>query len=163
VRDIGGLPINTIPNDAHGWKETVSELKDDIKRFAHTRIELLQQELHQKARVVKAAAPLVVLFVLLLSTAYLLLTLALVSLLATWFEPNPYRWFLSLVIVGVVWAILGGIAGVLAWHRLSKDGLLPRKTIDVLKTDKTWLEDEVKKNYEHTPDSKVGEGGVRAA
>lgn len=163
ARAIGGLPINTTPNHAKSLNQIVSDLKDDIKRFARTRLQLLGQELQEKVRLLKALAPLAGLFVLLMGMAYLLLTLALVALIAMAFEPSPYRWFFAFVIVGVCWAILGFAAGVIAWQKLSIDSLLPQKTIDVLKADKNWLENEVKKTNEHPPDPKVGEGGLRAA
>lgn len=126
-------------------------------------MQLLTQELQQKARGIKAAAPLVLVCILLFIMAYLLLTLALVSVIATWFQPNPYRWFFAFILVGIVWVVVGSVAGALAWHGLSKSGLLPKKTIEVLKADKDWLEQEVKKANEHSTDSHIRGGGVRAA
>ena len=144
--------------------ELVSQFKNDIKHFIFTRVDLLTRELQEKTRVVKAAVPLGILSVLLLSMAYLLLTLALVSVIAEWFRPSAYRWFFALILVGVAWTIAGSIAGMLAWHRLSEQGLLPRKTMEVLKADKMWMEeDEVKQNYEHPSRAKTGQPGVRAA
>lgn len=163
ARAIGGLPINTTPNHAQSLNEIVSDLKTDIKQFVRTRLQLLAQELQEKVKVLKAVAPLAAFFALLMGMAYLLLTLALVSLIAMAFQPSPYRWFFAFVIVGVCWAILGFSAGLIAWQKLSADSLLPQKTINVLKADKNWLEDEVKKTNEHSPDPKVGEGGLRAA
>ncbi len=152
-----------MPTEIRSLREIVSEVKDDLKRFAGTRVQLLRQELQEKVRVVKAAAPLLLACALLLTTAYLLLTLALVSLLATWFQPSAYRWFFALGLLGVVWAIFGVAAGLVGWRGLSRNELLPRKTIEVLKADKVWLEDEVQKKNEQRPDTKVGEGSLRAA
>lgn len=127
------------------------------------RKELLGEELREKVSLLKLIAPLVLVLVVLISTAYVLLTLALLSLIAMAFQPSPYRWFFSLLIVGISWAILGAVAGMFAWQRVSRGSLLPQKTINVLKADKAWLENEVKKTNEHRPDPTVGKGGLRAA
>ena len=101
-------------------------------------------ELHEKMRTLKIAAPLAVLGVLLLGTAYLLFTVALVGLAVAFFAASPYRWFFAFAIVAVIWTLLGGIAAYFAKREFELKGLMPRKTIKVLKEDKIWIQAEAK-------------------
>ena len=123
---------------------TLAEMKIELLDFLDTRIELLKTELQEKGKILKAAAPLGALGALLLATAYLLFTLALVSLLVVAFQDNPYRWFFAFLIVAFAWTVFGGIAVYFAKRELEMNTLLPQRTIDVLKGDKIWIQAEVK-------------------
>jgi uncharacterized membrane protein YqjE len=80
----------------------------------------------------------------LLLTAYLLLTLALVGLVLAAVPDNPYRWAIAFACVGVLWTILGAGAGYFAYRELQLKGLMPKRTVEVLKEDKVWIQSEVK-------------------
>ena len=122
----------------------VSEMKEELKDFVQTRFAMLKTELQEKMKIVKTAAPLGVAAVLLLSTAYLLFTMALVSLVAAFFAASPYRWCFAFLSVAVLWTILGGIAAYLAKRELQANGLMPKRTIEILKGDKIWVQSEVR-------------------
>ena len=122
--------------------EVIAEIKDETKDFVQTRVQMFKAELHDKISAWKAGALLAAVGLIFLGTAYLLITLALVGLLAVAFWGSPYAWFLSFLIVGVVWALIGGIAGFIAVREFQAQGLAPKKTIEVLKEDKIWLQHE---------------------
>jgi uncharacterized membrane protein YqjE len=119
-------------------------VKDEFKEFVQTRLQMLRSEINEKVRSIKTAAPMMVTGVLFLCTAYMLLTLSLVFLVSMAFYNNPYRWFLSFLIVGVLWAIFGGIAMAFAVRELRSRGLVPKKTIKVLREDQIWLQNEAR-------------------
>ncbi len=133
-------------NTANGRSLTaiIAEMKDELKEFAQTRIEMFKIELQEKAKTLKIAAPLAALGALLLGTAYLLVTMALVGLVVAFFRDNPYRWFFAFAIVAVLWTVLGGIAAYFAKREFELKGLVPRRTIEVLKGDKLWIQAEAK-------------------
>jgi uncharacterized membrane protein YqjE len=122
----------------------VAEMKDELKEFAQTRIEMFKAELHEKLKTLKIAAPLAALGALLLATAYLLFTMALVGLAVAFFAASPYRWLFAFAAVAVLWTILGGTATYFAKREFELKGLMPRKTIGVLKEDKIWIQAEAK-------------------
>ena len=122
--------------------EVVAEIKDEFKEFVQTRVQMFKAELHDKVTAWKAGAMLAAVGLLFLGTAYLLITLALVGLVAVAFWGSPYAWFLGFLIVGVVWALIGGIAAFIAVREFRSQGLAPKKTIEVLKEDKMWLQSE---------------------
>jgi len=122
----------------------VTEMKEELKDFVQTRIEMFRTELQEKLKTLKIAAPLAGLGALLLGTAYLLFTMALVGLVVAFFRDNPYRWFFAFAAVAVLWTLLGGIAAYFAKREFELKGLMPRKTIEVLKEDKLWIQAEAK-------------------
>ena len=121
-----------------------AEMKQELQDFVQTRVTMFKVELQEKVRVVKAAAPLAVIGAVLLLTAYLLFTLALVSLVFAFLPDNAYRWCIAFAAIGLLWLILGGIAGYMAKRELEVKGLLPKRTVEVLKEDKVWIQSEVK-------------------
>jgi uncharacterized membrane protein YqjE len=136
--------MNNGVNNDRSLAAIISEMKGELKDFAQTRIEMLKQEMQEKVGRLKIAAPLAAAAVLLLLTAYLLITLALVAAVSAAFASSPFRWFFGFGIVGLVWAIFGGVAGYFAKRELELKTLAPKRTIDVLKGDKVWLQREVK-------------------
>lgn len=124
--------------------DVLLEIKNELRDFVETRYELFRSELNEGLNTVKSAAPLAMAAALLFATAYLLLTLALVAVVAVAFWSNPYHWFFAFLIVGVLWAIVGGILALLVRNGLRSHGLFPKKTVEVLKRDKRWLQNEAK-------------------
>ena len=129
-------------NHVRSLAAIVAEIKDEIKDFVQTRVEMFRSEMRETLNAWKTAVPLAAIAVLFLATAYLMLTLAVVGLVAVAFWDNPYRWFLAFLAVGVLWTIGGGILGWLALREFQSKGLFPRKTIEVLKADKIWIQSE---------------------
>jgi len=120
-----------------------ADMKQELKEFAETRIAMLKSELREKIGHWKMAAPLAVVGVVLLGTTYLLITLGLVALAAVFID-SPYRWFFAFIGVGVLWALLGGVAVYIAKREFELNRLMPRKTLEVLKGDKVWLQQEAR-------------------
>jgi len=134
-------------NEVHNGRNLaslLSEMKEELKDFIQTRVAMFKAELQEKVRVLKAAAPLAIIGLVLLMTAYLLLTLALVGLVLAAVPDNPYRWAIAFGCVGVLWLILGAGAGYFAYRELQLKGLMPKRTVEVLKEDKVWIQAEVK-------------------
>lgn len=124
--------------------EVVSDMKEEFKEFTQTRIALLQAELKEKTKTLKVAVALGGAALVLLVTAYLLLTLALVGLIATAFANSPYQWVLGFMIVGVLWLVVGGVCAYMAKRDIQARGIVPKRTIEVLKGDKVWLQSEAR-------------------
>jgi len=122
----------------------ITEMKEELKDLVKTRIEMFRAELQEKLKTLKIAAPLAGLGALLLGTAYLLFTMALVGLVVAFFRDNPYRWFFAFAAVAVLWTLLGGIAAYFAKREFELKGLMPRKTLEILKGDKLWIQAEAK-------------------
>jgi uncharacterized membrane protein YqjE len=121
--------------------DLLGEVKDEAEEFLATRLQMLVSEMHENYVNSKSAVIYGLAAATLLLTGYLLLTLALVVLIAQAFPNNPYAWFFALLIVGLLWSIVGGILAISAKEQYR--GLAPRRTLKVLKEDKALLESEV--------------------
>jgi uncharacterized membrane protein YqjE len=136
--------MNNALNADRSLAAIVSEMKEQMQELVQTRLEMFKREMQEKLGRLKIAAPLAAAAVLLLMTAYLLITIALAAAVAAAFAGSPFRWFFGFGIVGVVWALFGGAAGYFAKRELELKTLAPKRTIEVLKGDKVWLQKEVK-------------------
>jgi uncharacterized membrane protein YqjE len=124
--------------------EVVGDIKGEIKEFTQTRFQLLKAESQQKWALLKIAALLAAVAVVLLATAYVLLTMGLVAVIAAVFTNSPYRWAFGFFGIAILWAMLGGIAAYFAKREFALKGIVPRRTFAVLRGDKVWLQREAK-------------------
>lgn len=122
--------------------EVLAETRDEIKDFVQTRIQLLISELREKANNSKKAALLGGVAAVLGVTAFLLLTLAAVGLIAVAFWGSPYAFFWGFLIIGLFYGMMAGMLAIGATRQLK--GFAPKKTIEVLKEDKIWLQSEAR-------------------
>ena len=135
---------NFSANGGHSLAGLLAEIRDEIKEAVMTRVEIFRSEFHESIAAFKAGGPLALVAAVMLGTAYLLLSLALVALVVVAFDDSPYRWFFALLIVGSVWLLIGGMAAYFAVRRFREHGLFPKKTAEVLRADKAWLEKELR-------------------
>lgn len=134
----------TVNFNGRSFAGVVNEVKDELKEFLQTRIIMLKAELGEKMRTLKTALPMLITAAIFLGTAFLLLTLCLVGLVSVAFYDDPFRWFYSFIIVGVLYCIMGGMAAVFGLKELRAQGIMPKKTIKVLKEDQIWLQHEAR-------------------
>ena len=128
--------------------EILTQMKGEFVEFVQTRIAMLRTELRESLRLAKVALPFIGVAVLLLGTAFLLFTGALVGLVLAAFPHSLYRWFLACLIVGLFWGGIGAAAAYLAKREFQSRSVLPKRTLEVLKGDKLWIESEVRNRYE---------------
>lgn len=134
----------TVNFNGRSFAGVLNEVKDELKEFLQTRITMLKAEMGEKVHTIKASLPMLATAIVFLATAFLLLTLGLVALISVAFYGDPFRWFFSFLIVGVLYAIIGGITAVFGLRELRAQGIMPRKTIQVLKEDQIWLQQEAR-------------------
>jgi hypothetical protein len=134
-----------VPNEnGRSLAGVVSELKDELKEFVATRVDMLKSEMKDKVSSLKMAAILIAAGVFLGLTAWFVLTAALISIIAAAFLPSAYSYFLACVIVGVAYLLVGGIFATFALRELKQRGMMPERTIRVLKQDQLWIQSEAR-------------------
>ena len=136
--------MHSYANNGRSLGEIVSEMKVELREFIQTRFDMLKTELQERIKSLRIAVPLAGLGALLLGTAYLLFTMAVVGLAVTFFRNNPYRWFFAFASVAVLWTLVGAIAAYFAKREFELTSLAPKRTIQVLKEDKLWIQSEAK-------------------
>jgi uncharacterized membrane protein YqjE len=136
--------VKHIPHEERSLAHIVAEIRDEVKEFVRTRVEMFRSELREAKSTLKVAIPFGATALVLIATAYALFTLAAVAAVAVAFQGNPYQWAISLLIVAVVWSIFGGICAMLALNELRRKGVFPKRTVETLRADKLWFESEVR-------------------
>lgn len=124
--------------------QAVHEVAHELRDFVETRVAMLQSEMREKLANIKFAAPALIIGGLFVATAWLLFTGALVAVLTVAFAGSAYAPFLALIVVAVVYAAIGAGVSWMGLGRIGKSGLVPERTIEVLKEDKVWLENEAR-------------------
>ena len=122
---------------------TLHEIKDDLKEFLETRYALLRSELSEKFGVWKTSLPMIIGALMLAWSGFLALTFTFVALLRPLFA-NDYGWAIAAGIVAVVYFFVAGVVAWLAWRELSYTGVAPTRTMQVLKQDQVWLQNEAR-------------------
>lgn len=134
-------------NNVRSLGAIVSELREEFKQFLNTRVEMLKSELHETLAGIRVAVPLALLTLMFMVTAFLLFSAAVVALVVSAFAGNPYAWFFGFIIVAALWIILGGAAAFFAYNEFRSKSVFPKRTLEVLKADKSWIETEARTNY----------------
>ena len=122
----------------------VAELKDEVREFVNTRLAMLQSEMKEKISTWKMALPAIIVGLLLLLTAWLLLTAAIVAAIYVAFVGNPWAATIAFAIVFVAYAVIGGVAVAFGLRDLRENGVVPKRTIRVLKDDQVWIANEAR-------------------
>jgi uncharacterized membrane protein YqjE len=122
----------------------IAETKQEIREFVATRVGLLKAEFNEKARTFKYAIPLLLVTAALLLAAWMTLTFALIALLHGVFLRSPYAWFWAALIIGGAYLVLGIVVGWFAYSEIKSVGVAPNRTLQVLKQDQIWLQNEVR-------------------
>ena len=130
-------------NEERTLRNILREIGAGVTEFVETRVQMAKSELRETVGALKAAIPLAVIAVALVVTGLLLLTLALVSLTASAFAGSPYAWFYAFLIVGFCWVAFGAVTAFFAVNQL-RGRRFPKRTIEVLKADKVWLQNEAR-------------------
>jgi hypothetical protein len=122
--------------------EVLAEFRDELKDFVTTRIQMLTSEMREKVSRFKAAIPALIIAAFVGFTAWGLITWALIYLIAMGFGDQPWRMAAACGIVGVIYALIAGVAASYGVRTIRSGGLVPERTIRVLKQDQIWLKTE---------------------
>lgn len=122
--------------------EILAQIKEELSSFLDTRARIVKAELQEGIGALKFGVPMLLLSLALIAIAGLLFTAAAVTLVASAFAGNPYAWFFGFIIIGFLWTIFGAVAGFFAVQEFK--GRFPKRTLQVLKADKVWLQREAR-------------------
>lgn len=122
----------------------LSETKAEFKEFFETRLQILQTEFRDKVRAWKSSLPLLVIAAAFLLMGWAALTFALIALLQAWFLPSAYSWLWAALIVTGIYMATGIALGWLGYSALQSVGVTPKRTLEVLKQDQVWIQNEAR-------------------
>lgn len=141
-RDVVYERRTDIADNGRSLSAIVSDLKIEAKAFLNTRLEMLKAEMKEKVGAWKSAIPMIVVGLVFAGTAWLVLTGAIVCIIAVAFGPGVMSWFWATIIVGGAYLLIGGAAAFFALNEIKRNTLKPERTMRVLKQDQVWLQNE---------------------
>jgi len=124
--------------------QIAAELKNNAIDFVTTRLQMLAQEMQEKLSIWKKALPILAMAAVIGVTAFLTLTFALVSFFAGIFQSSPWAWVFGAAIVTAIYFVAAVGLFVLGRHELTQAGLVPTRTLHVLKEDQIWIQNEAR-------------------
>ena len=122
----------------------LAETKEELKEFVATRVGILKAEIDEKIRTWKYVVPLLLAAAALLLAGWMALTFALMALLHAIFLPSPYAWLWAGLIVAGAYLLLGIAVGWFDYSEISAAGIIPNRTLQVLKQDQVWIQNEAR-------------------
>jgi uncharacterized membrane protein YqjE len=125
----------------------LTRLGDDVMQLFDTKMSLLRVEVQEdvnaflRAGIIIAIAAMVALVGFALASVALALGIS--TQLANATLTTTGRYGLSFVIVGAIYLIVGTIVALVIKRRLSKQSLVPNRTVDEFRKDKEWSKKEL--------------------
>ena len=135
---------SSIPLPEKPLAQLFSEFKDEAKDFAATRIEILRIEMREKLLRASTGLQAIAAGAVLALLAALFLCVGLVALVAMSLGGGAGAWAAAFAIVGFVILMIGGLAIAFGVWRLKARGLRPERTLQILKQDQIWLQNETR-------------------
>ncbi len=137
-----------IDNSSRSLGAILADIVAELQEFVNTRIQMVKAELHETLSAVSIALPLGLMALVLGATGFMLITAAVVAIVASAFAGNPYAWFYAFIIVGVLWTAFAWVAAFFAYNEFRSKAKFPKHTVEVLKADKVWIESEARTKYD---------------
>jgi hypothetical protein len=122
----------------------LAETKAELKEFFETRLQILQAEIKDKVRSWKSSLPLLLMAAAFLLMGWAAFTFALIALLQALFLPSAYSWLWAALIVTVVYMAAGAMLGLRGSRAMQSVGVAPKRTLEVLKQDQVWIQNEAR-------------------
>jgi uncharacterized membrane protein YqjE len=122
----------------------LAETREELKQFVATRVSILKAEIDEKVAKLKSVIPVLLIALALLSAGWAALTFALVAFLHDLFLPSLYAWLWASLIVAGAYLALGIATGWFVYTEIKSTGLIPNRTLTVLKQDQVWIENEAR-------------------
>lgn len=126
------------------FADSLTEIKEELKSFVQTRVQLLKTETAAKWDVWKRSLVLLAVAAVLLLTCWFTLAFSLVALFHGLLVSGSYAWFWGGVIAGALFLASGLAAGATGMRRMKSSGLAPARTLRVLQQDRDWAQKQVR-------------------
>ena len=131
-------------NNEKSLGAVLAETREEMKEFVETRLQLLRAEIREMVQTWKYSVPLLLVAAMVLMFGWGAITFALVALVRGWFLPSPLGWVWAGLIIGGLYLIAAIVVGWFAYAELREVGVTPKRTLQVLKQDQVWIQNEAR-------------------
>jgi len=135
------------PPETEHLPTLIGRLGDDVMQLVDTKINLLKVELKEEANTVLTSGVMIAVGGVIATIGFALVNVAVALGVATLFanlDLSPAaKYGLGFVLTGLVYLVLGGIIVLAMKSRLSKQKLVPARTVEEIRKDARWLKKEL--------------------
>jgi len=142
---------NTNGLDTHNDNESLpnlfSRLGDDVMQLFNSQLALFKVEIKEEANAYARGVTMIAIGAVIATVGFALLNVAIAFAVSTLFAQanfsQPASYALGFVVTGGFYLLVGAIVVMLMKSRLSRQDLVPQRTVQELRKDKQWLKNEL--------------------
>jgi len=138
--------LDTQP-DTDGLPTLFSRLGDDVMQLFNSQLALFKVEIKEEASAYARSVTMIAIGAVIATVGFALLNVAIAFAVSTLFAQanfsQPASYALGFVVTGGFYLLVGAIVVMLTKSRLSKQELVPQRTVQELRKDKQWLKNEL--------------------
>ena len=144
LTNTNGLDIR---NDNESLPNLFSRLGDDVMQLFNSQLALFKVEIKEEANAYARGVTMIAIGAVIATIGFALLNVAIAFAVSTLFAQanfsQPASYALGFVVTGGFYLLVGAIVVMLMKSRLSRQDLVPQRTVQELRKDKQWLKNEL--------------------
>ena len=134
-------------NDNESLPNLFGRLGDDVMQLFNSQLALFKVEIKEEANAYARGVTMIAIGAVIATIGFALLNVAIAFAVSTLFAQanfsQPASYALGFVVTGGFYLLVGAIVVMLMKSRLSKQDLVPQRTVQELRKDKQWLKNEL--------------------
>lgn len=138
------MATNGYAQNGRSVAEVLREFQEEMKEFFVTRVQILRAEMIQKMGGWKAGVPTLLIGLAFLAMTFVVFTGLLVAVIGLVFNSTGWGYALSFAIVTVIYSATGAVLALYGVKKIRQAGVVPERTIKVLKQDGVWIQSEAR-------------------
>ena len=137
----------TTPVENESLPNLISRLGDNIMELVNSQLALLKVEIKEEANAYARGAAMIAFGAAVAVVGFALLNVAVAFAVSTLFAQanfsQPASYALGFLATGGFYLVIGAIVVLVVKNRLTKQNLVPQRTVQELRKDKEWLKNEL--------------------
>jgi uncharacterized membrane protein YqjE len=135
------------PTDNESLPNLFGRLGDDVMQLFNSQLALFKVEIKEEANAYARGITMIAIGAVIATIGFALLNVAIAFGVSTLFAQanfsQPASYALGFVVTGGFYLLVGAVVVMLMKSRLSKQELVPQRTVQELRKDKQWLKNEL--------------------
>ena len=133
--------------DTENLPTLFNRLGDDVMQLFNSQLALFKVEIKEEASAYARSVTMIAIGAVIATVGFALLNVAIAFAVSTLFAQanfsQPASYALGFVVTGGFYVLVGAIVVMLMKNRLAKQDLVPQRTVQELRKDKQWLNNEL--------------------
>ena len=138
---------DTTPAENESLPTLIGRLGEDIMELVNSQLALLKVEIREEANTYARGAAMIAFGAAVAVVGFALLNVAIAFAVSTLFAQanfsQPASYALGFLVTGGFYLLVGAIVVLVVKNRLTKQNLVPKRSVQELRKDKEWLKNEL--------------------